>query len=163
MSRWFGRKILQHATYSLYVNDQRRQTRTATSAWTVHLKKSHQIFSFVQDWGCCGRERTFRNDIKLKGRKDFFKPASTEACLSFSWRWSVRIVFSCLNGLTHDSGLLGTRSTLSALPRRSTGVFSFSATPRLRSVFNSSGLNIPARSACLREADWVALWEERLW
>lgn len=73
---------------------------------------------FVQDAaGCRGRERTFRNDIKLKGRKDFFssssKLLSTEAFLSFSRRRSVRIVFFLslslsrallrVNALTHDS------------------------------------------------------------
>lgn len=36
------------------------------------------FFFGVQDWGCCGRERTFRNDTKLKGRKDFFKPPSAQ-------------------------------------------------------------------------------------
>lgn len=43
--------------------------------------------------GCNWRERTFRNDIKQKGRKGFFKPRSTEACCRFPGG-GVRIVSS---------------------------------------------------------------------
>lgn len=151
-----GEKIcsMQHI---LYVSD-RRQTRRGRPLFFFFFRELFiwEILSdiSVQGWGCCGRERTFRNDIKLKGRKDFFQTSvyslSSRLVASFSWWWSARIVSLVWTLWLMISGVTG--SPLDFCPPchgGTPGAFSFSATassPEVRLASRATeGLNISAR------------------
>lgn len=121
--------------------------------------------------GCRGRERTFRNDIKLKGRKDFFssssKLLSTEAFLSFSRRRSVRIVFFL--SLSLSRALLRVNALTPGAPvdfvrpaaEDHRGLFSL-LRPRPEALLTERQQEGSEHSSS-READRVTLCEEPLW
>lgn len=105
----------------------------------------------MQHWGCCGRERTFRNDIKLKGRKDFFQTSVYRSLLVVFLVVEYKNSFSCLNALTHASGLHGNPlDFVRPATEEHRGLFFFSdPSSAVRLIEEQQrGLHIPVRSAC---------------